>query len=82
MSFNDLRVSTKLWLAASAILIALLLLVGFVGARQASLQAQTDTSLRNLNAKARAATVSNSTCRLCRFIWMHCLSWWPLKKSR
>jgi methyl-accepting chemotaxis protein len=57
MSFNDLRVSTKLWLAVSTIVIGLVLLIGFAAVRQASLQAQTETTLRNLNTRARAASV-------------------------
>ena len=57
MSFNDLRVSTKLWLSVSTIVIALVLLIGFAAVRQSSLQAQTETTLRNLNTRARVAIV-------------------------
>jgi len=56
MNFNNLRVATKLWSAVIAIVISLVLLIGFAAFRQASLQAQVDTKLHALNARIKAAS--------------------------
>ena len=50
----SLRVSTKLWLSVSAIIFVMLGVMLFNGYRSASLQAQTDSRLNDLNARLKA----------------------------
>ena len=56
MSLNNLRVSTKLWLAVGCLVGALVVLIGMVSFRLLSLQAQADETVHGLNARVKAAS--------------------------
>jgi len=56
MNFNNLRVSTKLWLAVGGIVLTLAVLIGFVTVRLVSLQAQADVKLGALHARVTGAS--------------------------
>ncbi len=55
MSFSNLRMSTKLWLAVSLIIAALLLLIGLAGYRFSSIQAEADRVIRESNEQVETA---------------------------
>jgi methyl-accepting chemotaxis protein len=56
MSFNNLRIATKLWLTVGVIIVSLAALTGFSAFRLISLQTQSDAELDALNMRIRAAT--------------------------
>jgi methyl-accepting chemotaxis protein len=56
MSFNNLRVATKLWLGVGVIMAALAVLIGFAAFRMSSLQADSDVKQSELNARVKAVT--------------------------
>ena len=56
MSFNNVRVATKLWLAVGVIVASLALLIGLGAARLATLQADSDVKLSQLNLRVKAVT--------------------------
>ncbi len=55
MNFNNMSVATKLWLAVSAIIVSLVVLIGFAAVRSARLQAETDVTLHALSERVKAA---------------------------
>ena len=55
MNFNNLRVSTKLWTATAAIMLALILLVAVVSMQASAQQERMDTTLAELNTRTKAA---------------------------
>ncbi len=57
MNFNNMSVATKLWLAVSAIVLSLALLIGFAAVRSARLQAETSVTLQALSDRVKAANV-------------------------
>jgi len=56
MNVNNLRVATKLWLGVAAIIVSLTTLIVFAGVRSARLQAESDSTLRGLNTRVKAAS--------------------------
>ncbi len=56
MNFNNLRIATKLWIAVGIIMLALATLLAGAAMRSAALQEQMDTTLADLNARAKAAS--------------------------
>ncbi len=56
MNFNNLRIATKLWIAVGIIMLALATLLAGAAMRAAALQEQMDTTLADLNARAKAAS--------------------------
>ncbi|NDP40402.1 MAG: HAMP domain-containing protein [Rhodoferax sp.] len=56
MSFNNLRVATKLWFGVAVIVVSLALLIAFAAFRMASLQADSDATQSQLNARVKAVT--------------------------
>jgi len=56
MSFNNLRVATKLWLGVGVIIAALAMLIGFSAFKLASLQADSDVKQSQLNMRVKAVT--------------------------
>ncbi|PHM19314.1 MAG: methyl-accepting chemotaxis protein [Curvibacter sp. PD_MW3] len=57
MNFNHMSVATKLWLAVSAIVLSLAVLIGFAAVRSARLQAETTVTLQALSDRVKAANV-------------------------
>jgi methyl-accepting chemotaxis protein len=57
MKFDDMKVSTKLWVGAVSMVALLLALVLFASLRTAHLQAQSEAMQRSFNAKVRNASV-------------------------
>jgi len=57
MNFNNVSVATKLWLAVSAIVLSLALLIGFAAVRSARLQTETSVTLQALSDRVKAANV-------------------------
>lgn len=55
MRFNNLRITTKLWLALSALIVALAAMIGFAGWRSAKLQTRADALTMQTDAKVRTA---------------------------
>jgi methyl-accepting chemotaxis protein len=55
MRFNNLRITTKLWLAMSALIVALAAMIGFAGWRSAKLQTRADALTMQIDAKVRIA---------------------------
>ena len=55
MSFKSMRVATKLWIAVSLIIAALISLLAGASMRTRSLQERTDTMLADLNTRTKAA---------------------------
>ncbi|MDO8251819.1 MAG: methyl-accepting chemotaxis protein [Rhodoferax sp.] len=56
MSFNNLRVATKLWLTVGVIIVSLASLTGFSAFRLVSLQAESDARLGALNTRIKAVS--------------------------
>ena len=56
MSFNNLRVATKLWLGVGVIVAGLAMLIGFAAFKLASLQADSDAKQSELNMRVKAVT--------------------------
>ena len=57
MNLNNMSVATKLWLAVSAIVLSLAVLIGFAAVRSARLQAETTVTLQALSDRVKAANV-------------------------
>ncbi|MDP1981672.1 MAG: methyl-accepting chemotaxis protein [Sulfuritalea sp.] len=57
MNFKNMSVATKLWLAVSAIVLSLAMLIGFAAVRSARLQAETTVTLQALSDRVKAANV-------------------------
>src|SRR5450830_73723 len=55
MSFNNLRVATKLWVAVVAIILALFFLLAIASMRASAQQELMDTTLSDLNTRTKAA---------------------------
>ncbi len=55
MKFNNVSVATKLWLAVSAIVISLVVLIGFAALRSSRIQAETEVTLQALSQRVKAA---------------------------
>jgi len=55
MNFNNLRVSTKLWLGVGGILLTLSVLIGFATARLIGLQEEADAKLESLHTRVKDA---------------------------
>ncbi len=55
MNFNNLRVSTKLWLGVSGILLTLSVLIGFATVRLIGLQEEADARLESLHTRVKDA---------------------------
>ncbi len=56
MKLNNLHVATKLWVGVAAIIVSLSTLIVFAGVRSARLQAESDTTMRGLNQRVKAAS--------------------------
>jgi methyl-accepting chemotaxis protein len=55
MKINNISVATKLWLAVSAIVISLVVLIGFAALRSSRIQAETEVTLHALSQRVKAA---------------------------
>ncbi len=57
MTFNNLRVATKLWFGVAVIVVSLALLIAFAAFRMARLQADSDAQQSQLNTRVKAVTM-------------------------
>ncbi len=55
MSFNDLRIGTRLWLGVGTLILSLLAVIGFANWRSTNLQARSDAANADIDAKLRIA---------------------------